>query len=101
MNIKQALIETGFIPAPIVTFKSYTNKTAEEVKAELNHNGISIAAWAAANGFSYSMVLEVLAGRKKGVRGQAHKIMVKLGMKEGEVVADNQIANMLKHPHAA
>lgn len=76
-------------------------RSADQVRAEFQSKGISIAAWAAANSFSYSMVLEVLAGRKKGIRGQAHKIMVKLGMKEGEVVQDHQIANMLKQPHAA
>lgn len=41
------------------------------------------------------MVLEVLAGRKQGVRGQAHRIAVKLGLKEGEVVEEHQLANAL------
>lgn len=70
-------------------------RTAEQVREEFQRKGISIASWAAANGFSYNMVLEVMAGRKKGLRGQSHKIAVKLGMKEGELVADSQIANSM------
>ncbi len=68
-------------------------RTADEVREEFKQKGVSIASWAIANNFNYAMVLDVLAGRKKGVRGQAHKIMVKLGMKEGEIVSDSQLAN--------
>lgn len=72
-------------------------RTPAEARAELQRKGISISQWAAANGFSVNMVFEVLAGRKKGVRGQAHNIAVKLGLKEGEVIEGNQsaIANAL------
>ncbi|RGP55990.1 DNA-binding protein [Pseudomonas abyssi] len=70
-------------------------RTPEEAREELRNKGISISSWAAANGFSVNMVFEVLAGRKQGVRGQAHKIAVKLGLKEGEVVEEHQIANAL------
>ena len=67
-------------------------RTPDDVRTELKRKGISISQWAAANGFSVNMVFEVLAGRKKGVRGQAHRIAVKLGLKEGEVVKDDQTA---------
>ncbi|MCP5016074.1 MAG: DNA-binding protein [Ketobacter sp.] len=72
-------------------------RTPDEVRDELKSKGISISQWAAANGFSVNMVFEVLAGRKKGVRGQAHNIAVKLGLKEGEVIEGTQaaIANAL------
>ncbi len=68
-------------------------RTAEEVRAEFQRKGISISAWAIANGFSSNLVFEVLSGRKKAMRGQSHKIAVALGMKEGEIV--NNIANAL------
>lgn len=63
-------------------------RTADQVKAEFRHKGISITAWALANGYSTNLVFEVLAGRKKAMRGQSHKIAVALGMKEGEIVSD-------------
>lgn len=60
-------------------------RTPDEVRAEFKRNGISIAGWAAANGFNGNLVLEVLAGRKKAIRGQSHQIAVKLGLKDGVV----------------
>ena len=60
-------------------------RTPEQVRAEFQRNGISIAGWATANGFSTNLVFEVLAGRKKAIRGQSHQIAVKLGLKEGEI----------------
>lgn len=63
-------------------------RTPEEVRADFTHKGISISQWATANGYSTNLVFEVLAGRKKAVRGQSHKIAVALGLKEGEIVSD-------------
>ena len=60
-------------------------RTAEEVRAELKRQGISITQWAIANQFSPNLVFEVLGGRKKCVRGQAHEIAVKLGIKDGDL----------------
>lgn len=61
---------------------------AAEIRAEFQRKGISISAWALANGFSPNLVFEILSGRKKGSRGQSHKIAVALGLKEGEIVDD-------------
>lgn len=61
---------------------------ATDIRAEFHRKGISISAWALANGFSPNLVFEVLSGRKKGDRGQSHKIAVSLGLKEGEIVSD-------------
>ena len=63
-------------------------RNATEVRAEFQRKGISISAWALANHFSPNLVFEVLSGRKKGDRGQSHKIAVALGLKEGEIVSD-------------
>lgn len=60
-------------------------RTIADVRAEFQRKGISVSAWAAANGFNSNLVHEVLAGRKKGLRGDSHKIMVLLGLKEGEI----------------
>ncbi len=63
-------------------------RTAEEAKAELKRQGVSISAWARANGFSTNLVFEVLAGRKKCGRGETHDIAVKLGIKDGAICHD-------------
>lgn len=67
-------------------------RTPEEVRAEFQRTGISIAQWATANGFNTNLVFEVLGGRKKGIRGQSHKIAVKLGLKEGCVIDNPAMA---------
>lgn len=71
-------------------------RTPEEAREALSAAGISITQWAIANKFSPNMVFEVLGGRKKCVRGQAHNIAVKLGIKDGTVT--NDPANVLEHP---
>lgn len=63
-------------------------RTPDEIRVDFKRKGVSITAWALANGFSTNMVFEVLAGRKKCVRGQAHKIAVLLGLKDG-LICDN------------
>lgn len=63
-------------------------RTPDEVREDFKHKGLSISQWAAANGYSTNLVFEVLAGRKKAVRGQSHKIAVALGLKDGVIVTD-------------
>jgi gp16 family phage-associated protein len=63
-------------------------RTPDEARAELKSKGVSITQWAVANKFSPNLVFEVLGGRKKCVRGQAHEIAVKLGIKSGEICTD-------------
>jgi gp16 family phage-associated protein len=58
-------------------------KTLEEAKASFHYLGISVSEWSREHGFSQALVREVLAGRKKGLRGQAHNIAVALGIKRG------------------
>lgn len=60
--------------------------SAAEVKADFERNGISVAAWAKANGFHRGAVYAVLAGRCKAKYGAAHAIAVALGLKTGTVV---------------
>lgn len=61
-------------------------RTADQVKAELQRKGISVAQWARAHDLEPLLVHEVLAGRKKGLRGNSHRAAVLLGIKEGEAV---------------
>ena len=58
-------------------------RTAAEARAWLDYQGISISQWARENQVHHSLVREILAGRKKCLRGMSHNIAVLLGMKEG------------------
>jgi gp16 family phage-associated protein len=64
---------------------SRSTKTLDEVRADLNRHGKSIREWAREHGVSDRIVYEVLRGRLKGRRGQAHKVAVLLGLKHGVV----------------
>ena len=63
-------------------------KTREQARAEFRRTGQSMAAWARAHGVHKETLYSVLKGKKKGERGDAHKVMVLLGIKDG--VIDDQ-----------
>ncbi len=60
-------------------------KTPAEARAEFRRVGKSIAAWAREHGVHHETVYQVLKGRKKGERGDAHKVAVLLGLKDGVI----------------
>lgn len=70
-------------------------KTPSQVKAELERKGVSISAWAVSNGLNPFLVYELLAGRKKGKRGEAHRAAVLLGLKDGVIVDRDEIKSTL------
>lgn len=57
-------------------------------RTKFSRTGLSIRKWARQFGVSERLVTEVLAGRRKGVRGQSHKIAVALGLKDGVIVPE-------------
>lgn len=59
-------------------------RTAEDVRAEFEARGIAISEWARQNGFSATLVYQVLSGARRALRGQSHDIAVALGLKEGK-----------------
>lgn len=70
-------------------------RTSEEVREEFKRKGISISKWAIANGFPPGLVYEILADRRNPTRGQTHCIAVKLGLKDGEIVSDHELASAM------
>lgn len=60
-------------------------RTPEEVRADFDRRGKTIRQFAREIGVSDRIVYEVLRGRFKGRRGQAHKAAVLLGLKVGVV----------------
>lgn len=65
---------------PEPTFKT----RAEEIRAKFKRDGISIAAWAAANNLSTPLIYEILRGARQCVRGESHRAAVLLGLKDGD-----------------
>lgn len=59
-------------------------RTCDEVKAEFDRSGISIADWARRAGYPAPLVYRVLAGAKPR-RGKSHEIAVLLGLKAGYI----------------
>lgn len=56
--------------------------TPQQVKQLFAQHGLSIREWAAARGFSESLVYAVLSGKNKALRGQSFRIAVALGLKD-------------------
>ncbi|MCF5602310.1 DNA-binding protein [Pseudomonas syringae] len=62
-------------------------RTAAQAKAWLEQQGKSVQQFARENSIDPATTYQVLAGRKKGRRGEAHKVAVLLGMKIGTIPA--------------
>ncbi|CAB5646331.1 phage-associated protein, BcepMu gp16 family [Comamonas aquatica] len=63
-------------------------KTRQQIREDFARNGQSITAWAKARGYTPNTVIAILADtetnpRYKCLRGEAHKIAVDLGLKDG------------------
>jgi gp16 family phage-associated protein len=67
----------------------------------MDQAGISLAEWTRAHGVSYDIARGVLAGRIKAKRGEAHRIAVALGLKQGRVIAARLYSPMPSKPKAA
>jgi gp16 family phage-associated protein len=65
-------------------------KTIEQVRAEFRACGMTQSQWCVANGFSLNVMREVMNGRSLYVYGEAHRIAVALGLKEGQIMPVQQ-----------
>ncbi|WP_434674513.1 DNA-binding protein [Pseudomonas sp. R1-15] len=59
--------------------------TAEQARAELDRNGITIAQFCRVHGLNKNLVSDLLNGRKKGVRGEARRAAVLLRIRDGVI----------------
>lgn len=66
-------------------------RTAAQAKAWLEHQGKSVQEFARENSIDPATTYQVLAGRKKGRRGEAHKVAVLLGMKDGIIPSEPKL----------
>ncbi|WP_342652801.1 DNA-binding protein [Pseudomonas sp. F3-2] len=60
-------------------------RTAAQAKAWLDQQGKSVQEFARENKVDPATTYQILSGRKKGRRGEAHKVAVLLGMKIGVI----------------
>ena len=54
----------------------------EKMKYDFEQRGEVIAEWAEREGFDKRNVYAVISGRNRGIRGESHKIAVRLGLKQ-------------------
>ncbi len=59
--------------------------TTEQARAALDRKGVSIAEFSRKNELNKNLVSDLLNGRKKGLRGEAHRAAVLLGIKDGVI----------------
>ncbi|WP_286976858.1 DNA-binding protein [Pseudomonas sp.] len=59
--------------------------TTDQARANLDRQGMSIAEFSRMHSLNKNLVSDLLNGRKKGKRGQAHRAAVLLGIKDGVV----------------
>jgi len=55
------------------------------VKAKLALHGVTVTAWARAHKFERMTVVDVLRGHRKGLRGEARRVAIALGLIDGTV----------------
>jgi len=79
-SLSEHFPETGS-PALAVRRREEGAISADEALRRMRAQGITIKAWAANNGYHFSVVYSVLSGRRKCLRGQSHAIAVALGLK--------------------
>ena len=59
--------------------------TPEQARAALDHKGVSIAEFSRKHGLNKNLLSDLLNGRIKGRRGEAHRAAVLLGIKDGVI----------------
>lgn len=57
-------------------------KSIRQVREEFSASGISIAEWCRNNNVSPDLVYRILKNNRIPIRGESHKIAIKLGIKE-------------------
>lgn len=66
--------------------------TTKQARAWFNANGVCIADWCKERGFDRCTVFDLLRGKRKGLRGEAHKAAVALGLKADPKTVQQPVA---------
>ena len=65
-------------------------RTIKEAREDFHRSGKTVAVWARENGVSAALTYMVLSGKRRCLRGQSHRIAVKLGIKDGVIDAETE-----------
>ncbi len=57
-------------------------KSAAQVRADFKRRNVNITQWAMKRNFPPQVVLDLLHGRSKGVRGDSYRAAIALGIKD-------------------
>ncbi|GCL64329.1 DNA-binding protein [Pseudaquabacterium pictum] len=76
-------------------------RTPKDVRKDLRRRGVSIAALARQLQAHDQTVRDLLSGKAKGYRGEAHRVAVLLGLKEGVITDHQPAANAATEARAA
>ena len=77
------LVHLCMTPAPKT--EAVQGKTPKQARKELARLGMSVAEWSRLHQVKQGATYEVLYGKHKGKRGEAHRIAVLLGIKDGVI----------------
>lgn len=67
--------------------------TPEQAREKMNKEGVTIADWARSHCVDQNITYRVLDGRLKGRSGEAHRVAVLLGIKDGVISVANEKAS--------
>ena len=67
-----------------------TEAKRASIREEFRKAGVTLSEWARAHNFSRMTVVDVLRGHRVGLRGEAHRVAIALGLKTGQVVDAKQ-----------
>jgi len=73
-------------------------RTIEQVREEFDRTGQTIAGWARQNCVSRDIVNRVLSGELIGKHGEAHKVAVLLGLKDGIILPEAEASLSAAQP---
>lgn len=66
--------------------------TPSEIKGEFSAYGVTVSAWCIENNLHRLTVVDLLRGKRMGIRGEAHRAAVMLGLKP------DPITKHINHP---
>jgi len=63
-------------------------RTPQEARSWLQRHGVSVTEWSRVNGLDPRVVFALLSGRTRGLRGEAYRAAVTLGLRPGPGIGD-------------
>ncbi|WP_022955751.1 helix-turn-helix domain-containing protein [Perlucidibaca piscinae] len=80
-----------------MTDATFNEQALAAARNRFYETGTTVHAWAMAHGVSPSTVYEVLSGRRRCCRGDAHRVAVALGLKPAPSQQATTVCSQLHH----